>query len=641
VFLYSSASAVGTSFFRSNEGRKLLTDNLGYARVFLIEIGEGISKSFNFSEVFFLTFLFFSSEFSSCSVVSADATFDHQSSVVVDSSSMQEHLDEHAATAVPVDDPLPTDRSVSSTVRGVKPNNNKGSDTEDEGQEEREFFRFEDGFMARTSEIFASSSFGKLTSDGQEKTVIPGGTTNNARRKRRSVSFHEHDEDASLEEKEEYGEFIRFEDGFMARASEKFPSQEFKETDIHPSTSDPAMGAKKRRSVSFHEGIDENESEYREFVCFDDGFIGRISALPSTQELPRPEEDEEEEETIFADIPSDDVHQQSDYDDYKMTGSNYNSQEFIPSEHHETEHEEQQPEDPNLSFTSMTIRLESADGSMMIGLKEFDEQLIQDWIASVLHFSVLKNQNNAQINTMEGQRLWEKDVSLQDKLLCLRAMKLFRSVLGNHFTPTNIPSSSGQQPAAHPKTENQDHHFHEFFNFIHYEQQRSSTSSPRLSDSPKRPSSKKVVVNNIHSITNNVNHSSHAANYISDETDDDDNCPDFVWKESSLPTLQDCIQYLHDFLYHKLLIYLKLDSSRPIATLNILQQLLCLYGEESVHIDLLLDYSSLEPVRQRFFLSNTNSAIEDSITDDRHWNRKSWKSTILPFLQVIFLILSF
>jgi hypothetical protein len=542
---------------------------------------------------------------------------------------MQEHLDEHAAT--PIDDPLP----VSSSPRRVK-QNYKGSDTESEGQEEREFFRFEDGFMARTSEIFASSSFGKLSGDGLEKTVPAGsggGTSNNnPRRKRRSVSFHEHDEDASLEEKEEYGEFIRFEDGFMARASEKFPSQEFKESDIHPSTSDPAMGAKKRRSVSFHEGIDENESEYREFVCFDDGFIGRISALPSTQELPRPEEEEEEEETIFADIPSDDVPQQSDNDDYKMTGSNYNSQEFIPSEHHETEHEhEQHHEDPNFSFTSMTIRLESADGSMMVGLKEFDEQLIQDWIASVLHFSVLKNQNNAQINTMEGQRLWETEVSLQDKLLCLRAMKLFRSVLGNHFTPTNTPSSSGHAA--------QDHHFHEFFNFIHYEQQqRSSTSSPRLSDSPKRPSNKKVVNNNIHNITNNVNHSSHAANYISDhETDDDDNCPDFVWKESSLPTLQDCIQYLHDFLYHKLSVYLKLESSRPIATLNILQQLLCQYGEESVHIDLLLDYSSLEPVRQRFFVSNTNSAIEDSISDDRHWNRKSWKSTILPFLQVIFL----
>jgi hypothetical protein len=304
---------------------------------------------------------------------------------------------------------------------------------------------------------------------------------------------------------------------------------------------------------------------------------------------------------------------------------------------------------PSSSLSSTTqITNQASSGSMIFGLTDMDEQLIQDWISILLHLSKpttpsptpgssssLKNSkkktnNNSNYNLnhslslssigfnasnpfqeritnfLEGEIVW-KELPLKDRLICLRGMKLLRKAMASH----NSSSSSEEETKSHSQEEAKEQSFNDFLSFLNLQHCDLNQKTPKPNGELSRVSSN----NSLSSITGKMNllspanlsqwkHSdSFRYQFNIFHNDSDSESPatkaepikkeskliekeEEEWKESLNPSFPQLIQAFHDFLLSLLESHLKTVTTwLSLQSLSIFQQLLDQYGEERVIIE--------------------------------------------------------
>jgi hypothetical protein len=307
-------------------------------------------------------------------------------------------------------------------------------------------------------------------------------------------------------------------------------------------------------------------------------------------------------------------------------------------------------------FDTMQLTVESTEGSMNFGFKEMDEQLIEDWISSLLHLSKIQSASYLAkrgakddpshldydptpmyelINTNDGFNVWKK-VPLKDRLLCLRAMKLFRQCLGNYYSDlSHLPEETKNVPV-HDLAASFDKTIVEFMSFLRshhdihanyrdYSQRRKPVQTQPKPTVPLRtPSSLSypAAENNEEQRNNDIldaselddipeeNNDEIGENEVKEENDDNgdeinqresvhspvsprplsekgsEKSDAHDWQESFTPSINDLLEYLHDFVYEKTDRYIKvLTPWMKQQSFFIFQQLLEQYGEDKMIIE--------------------------------------------------------
>jgi hypothetical protein len=193
---------------------------------------------------------------------------------------------------------------------------------------------------------------------------------------------------------------------------------------------------------------------------------------------------------------------------------------------------------PSSSSSSTTqITNQASSGSMMFGLADTDEQLIQDWISILLHLSkpitpspttgganssssLKKNKTNDNshynlnhslslssigfnasnpfqeriTNFLEGETVW-KELPLKDRLICLRGMKLLRKAMAFHNSSSS--SSSEETAKSHSQEEAKEQSFSDFLSFLNSQHCDLNQKIPKTNGELSRVSSN----NSLSSIT--------------------------------------------------------------------------------------------------------------------------------------------